>query len=64
MADSNNTTLQTPQGSGPLGQSGISPSGTVQRSYWNEFVAPHRPQADSHPQVPCPTAENGSTGRR
>ena len=37
MADSKNTTSQTPQGSGPLGQSGVSPSGTVQRSYHGQI---------------------------
>jgi hypothetical protein len=65
MAESQNTTSQDPQGSGPLGQSGISPSGTVPRNYQSEFVGPHRPQIDSqgrdsrssteevdHPEIP------------
>ena len=63
MAESQNTTSQTPQGSGPLGQSGVSPSGTVQRSYQNEFVTPHRPQADSDRPAPRSSTERGPTSR-
>jgi hypothetical protein len=64
MADSKNTTSQAPQGSGPLGQSGVSPSGTVQRNYQNEFVGPHRPRGDFRLQVPCPPSQNGPKDRR
>ena len=38
MADEKGTNSQTTQGRGPLGQSGVSPSGTVQRNYQTEFV--------------------------
>jgi hypothetical protein len=48
MAESQNTTSQAPQGSGPPGRSGMSPSGTVQQNDRSEFVVPHRPRIDSH----------------
>jgi hypothetical protein len=51
MAESQNTAPQAPQGSGPLGQSGISPSGTVPQNDQSEFLGPHRAQNDSHGQV-------------
>ena len=42
-------------GTGPLGQSGVSPSGTVQRSYLGEFVRPRQiqqpPQRDEPHRV-------------
>jgi hypothetical protein len=64
MADSKDTTAQRPQGSGPLGQSGVSPSGSVQRNYQNEFVTPRRPQADSHRPAHRSTTEKGPAGRQ
>src|SRR5215813_9690851 len=51
MAESQNTTSLAPQGSGPLGQSGITPSGTVRQNHQSDFVVPHRPQIDSHGRV-------------
>src|SRR5262245_61726809 len=51
MAESQNLTSQAPQGSGPLGQSGISPSGTVQQDDQSGFVVPRRPGFASHGQV-------------
>ncbi len=58
MAESQNIASQAPRGSGPLGQSGISPSGTVQQDDPSEFVVPHRPPVDSHGQVSrSPTEE-------
>ena len=48
MAESQNIASQAPQGSGPLGQSGISPSGTVQQDDPSEFVVPHRPPVHCH----------------
>jgi hypothetical protein len=58
MAASQNTTQQAPQGSGPLGQSGVGPSETVRRNDPSEFVVPGRPQTDSHAQVSrSPTEE-------
>ncbi|GAC1315294.1 MAG: hypothetical protein NVSMB14_15300 [Isosphaeraceae bacterium] len=50
MADDKN--LDAPKGSGPLGKSGVEPSGTVRRNYQSEFVEPRRPRPDSRPQVP------------
>ncbi len=51
MAESQNITTQGPQGSGPLGKSGINPSGTVQQNAQSEFVVAHRSQIGSHGQV-------------
>jgi hypothetical protein len=64
MADSPKITSQTNQGKGPLGQSGISPSGTVQRNFQNEFVSPKPGPADVDRQVPCSPKDKGPTGRR
>jgi hypothetical protein len=57
MAESQDITSQAPQGSGPLGQTGITPSGPVQQNDRGEFVAPHLPQIDPHGQVSRSPAE-------
>jgi hypothetical protein len=49
--------LTSPQGSGPPGQSGVSPIGTVQQNDQREFVVPHRPETDSRLQVSRSPAE-------
>ena len=66
MADTKTppTTSQAPQGTGPLGLSGVSPSGTVERGYLSEFVAPHLSQSVPQRSVPCSPPEKGSAGRR
>lgn len=60
MADDKKTTAMPIQGTGPLGQSGVNPSGTIQRSYQREFVEKHRPP--SEPQNS--PAEKAPTDRR
>jgi hypothetical protein len=59
MADDKKTTSQPSQGRGPLGQSGVSPSGTVQRSYQTEFLAPHRSQTAPPLQTSSPPGRKG-----
>ena len=44
---------RAPLGSGPLGLSGVRPSGTVEENYLNEFVEPHRPPSPPPNWVPA-----------
>jgi hypothetical protein len=60
MADGKNGVSQITQGQGPLGQSGVSPSGTVQRNYQSEFVSKHQSQTVQPRQVPSSTTGGNS----